>query len=273
MEKSILICIPARYGSTRLPAKPLAKIAGVEMITRVARIAAAVTNKYPQCEYIVATDDERILTFCEERQIPATLSSPTCKSGTERCWDVVQKREAKPDFIVNLQGDNPLCPPWFIETLIENWIANKNQQVITPMLHLDWNGYDNLKENKKTTPFTGTSVLIDKDNQALAFSKNIIPAVRNEDSLRQTMPKSPVRLHIGLYGYTYSALQQYFAIEASPYELPEGLEQMRYLHHQIPIKMVEVDYRGRRELSGIDSPEDVVRAEAIIAEFGELELT
>ncbi len=272
MNPKILICIPARYGSTRLPAKPLAKIAGIEMILRVARIAASVAEKHPNCSYIVATDDVRILHFCQQHQVAATLSSSSCNSGSERCWDVVEKLEEKPYFIIILHGARPLCPAWFLEALIDSWIQNPETPVLTPMLHLSWEAYDTLKEHKKTTPFSGTSVLVDQHNYALAFSKNIIPAVRNEEQLRQKLPLSPIHLHIGLYAYSYKALQQYFEITPSPYEAPEGLEQMRFLHHNIPIKMVEVDYRGRKALSGIDSPEDVVRAEEIIATCGELPL-
>ncbi len=273
MGNNVLICIPARYASTRLPAKPLAKIAGVEMIQRVANIAKYVCEKNQNCDYIVATDDQRILDFCQHKQIPVTLSSENCNSGTERCWDVVSKMKQKPDFILNLQGDNPLCPPWFMEALIKEWHQDKEAQVFTPTVQLSWDELDTLRENKKTTPFSGTSVIMDKRSYALAFSKNIIPAIRKEEKMRAMSSLSPVFLHIGLYAYTYEALQQYFEIEPSPYEMPEGLEQMRFLHHAIPVKMVAVDYQGRQYISGIDSQEDIERAEKMIAQVGELDLS
>ena len=184
-----------------------------------------------------------------------------------------QKDAEKPDFIVNLQGDNPLCPPWFIEQLIEAWKNDKEGQVFTPSLHLSWEEYDRMKESKKITPYSGTTVEVDKFGYALAFSKAMIPVIRNEEKVRKILDKSPVRRHIGLYSYTYDALKKYFEVEASPYELPEGLEQMRFLHNRIPVKMIDVDYRNRKSMSGVDSPEDIERAEKIIAEFGEFNLS
>ena len=268
----VLICIPARYASTRLPAKPLQKIAGVEMLKRVADIAAHVCRHNLYSQYIVATDDERILTFCRQQHIPVTMTSENCKSGTERCWETASRLEKHPDLVINLQGDNPLCPPWFLEQLIQEWQQDKEAQVFTPYLHLSWSEYDTLKEAKKSTPFSGTTVLIDSHEYALAFSKMIIPAIRKEEKLRKDLEKSPVRRHIGLYAYTYNALRNYFELPPSPYEEPEGLEQMRFLHHRIAVKMIEVDYQGRKSMSGVDSPEDIARAEAIIAEQGEFNL-
>jgi len=268
----LLICIPARYASTRLPAKSLQKIAGIEMIRRVADIAVYVCKHNPHCHYVVATDDERIITFCRQHDIAAVMTSENCKSGTERCWEAVSQLEKHPDLVINLQGDNPLCPPHFLEQLIQAWQKDKEAQVFTPFLHLSWAEYDALKEAKKSTPFSGTTVLIDNQGYALAFSKMMIPAIRKEEKLRKELEKSPVCRHIGLYAYTYNALKSYFDLSPSPYEEPEGLEQMRFLHHHIPVKMVEIDYRGRKSMSGIDSPEDVTRAEVIIAEYGEFDL-
>ena len=225
------------------------------------------------CNYIVATDHEKLVNFCKENNIAVMMTSENCKSGTERCWDVTTKIAEKPDFIVNLQGDNPLCPPWFIEQLIEAWKNDKEGQVFTPSLHLSWEEYDRMKESKKITPYSGTTVEVDKFGYALAFSKAMIPVIRNEEKVRKILDKSPVRRHIGLYSYTYDALKKYFEVEASPYELPEGLEQMRFLHNRIPVKMIDVDYRNRKSMSGVDSPEDIERAEKIIAEFGEFNLS
>ena len=273
----VLIVIPARYASTRLPGKPLAKIAGIEMLKRVAQIAEHVSHQISNCAYVVATDDERIEAFCEEESIPVVMTSAYCQSGTERCWDAVQKVEEtqeRPQFIVNLQGDNPLCPPWFLEKLILDWQQGESDagQVFTPFVHLTWEELDALREAKAVTPYSGTTVQIDKQGYALTFSKLILPALRKEEKLRQSMEKPPVRRHIGLYSYTYEALEQYFGLEPGQYEDPEGLEQMRFVEHGIPVKMVEVDYRGRVGMSGVDSPEDIQRAEAVIEECGEFEL-
>ncbi|MCY7296695.1 3-deoxy-manno-octulosonate cytidylyltransferase family protein [Alteromonas sp. a30] len=281
----VLIVIPARYASTRLPGKPLIPIAGIEMLKRVAQIADYVSRKLAHCEYVVATDHPDIEAFCVQESIPSVMTSEQCQSGTERCWDAVQTLKAKgnaPKFIVNLQGDNPLCPPWFLERLILDWQAQQktdssnnsasSSQVFTPFVHLSWDELDALREAKKVTPYSGTTVQIDKQNYALTFSKIILPAMRKEDKLREQLDKPPVRRHIGLYAYTYDALEQYFNLDAGQYEEPEGLEQMRFLEHGIPVKMVLVDYQGRKGMSGVDSPEDIARAEAVIAECGEFDL-
>ena len=265
----ILIVIPARYGSTRLPGKPLIRIAGIEMIRRVAAIAAYVSGKVSGCSYVVATDDERVASFCERHSIPAIMTSPSCNSGTERCWDAVQKYNEKPAFIINLQGDNPLCPPWFLEDMITEWERHPEGQVFTPYVQLEWNELDAFYEAKKITPHSGTTVEIDRFGFALTFSKLPLPAIRKREALEKTQERSPIRRHIGLYGYTYFALEQYFQLEPGQYEEPEGLEQMRFIENRIPVKMVEANYRGRKGMSGVDSIEDVARAEAIISQWGE----
>ncbi|CAM4056025.1 3-deoxy-manno-octulosonate cytidylyltransferase family protein [Pseudoalteromonas byunsanensis] len=272
MHKTLIV-IPARYGSTRLPGKPLLKIAGTEMLLRVADIARYVCQTQSECDYVVATDDERIVQLCEQHQVPYLMTSEQCNSGTERCFDVLQQLPEKPDFIVNLQGDNPLCPPWFISALIESWKSSSVGEVFTPYVELTWQELDKLREVKQVTPFSGTTVQINRDLLAMTFSKNIIPAIRKEASMRQNSTLSPVKRHIGLYGYTAKALEAYFAMPESTYEHCEGLEQMRFLENNIAVKMVKVGYQGRTGMSGVDSPEDIQRAEAIIASDGEYDLT
>ncbi len=271
---SLLIVIPARYASSRFPGKPLARIAGVEMIRRVAAIAASVCGKNPDCEYVVATDDARIRDFCAASAIPALMTSESCRSGTERCWDVVERRGGKADFIINLQGDNPLCPPHVIQALIDDW-KRSGADVVTPCVRLDWAEYEKLVRNKAESPYSGTTVLVDRQGFALAFSKAILPVVRDLAEAKKRMKVSPVRRHIGLYAYTRAALQAYFTLPPSLGEQNylEGLEQMRFLENGLRVKMAEVDYRGRESCSGVDSPEDVARVEGILAKYGELDLS
>ena len=265
----VLIVIPARYGSTRLPGKPLKAIAGVEMIKRVADIAAHVCSNYDNCMYLVATDNELVESFCHENSIPSAMTAESCKSGTDRSWDAVQQFETKPKFIINLQGDNPLCPPWFIAALIDEWQRTQIEGVYTAFVTMDWQELDQLRETKLVTPHSGTTVQIDKQGYALTFSKAILPVIRKEDKMREQQALSPVKRHIGLYAYTYDALQDFFKWDSGVYEGCEGLEQMRFLENGTPIKMVKVDYQGRIGMSGVDSIEDIKRAENIIAECGE----
>jgi 3-deoxy-manno-octulosonate cytidylyltransferase (CMP-KDO synthetase) len=140
-------------------------------------------------------------------------------------------------------------------------------------VHLNWPEYDSLIESKKKTPFSGTTVLIDKQGYALAFSKHVIPAVRKPEYIRKENAKSPVYRHIGLYAYTYEALQHYSSLEESVYERNEveGLEQMRFLYNGLKVKMVEVSYRGRETTGGVDSLPDIERTEAILKKYGEFD--
>ncbi|MDO4558712.1 MAG: 3-deoxy-manno-octulosonate cytidylyltransferase [Planctomycetia bacterium] len=275
--KQVLIVIPARYASTRLPGKPLQKIAGVEMIRRVAqnaRIVCDTTHDYAT-DYVVATDHEQILGFCEQYQIPAIMTDDTCRSGTERCYSAVKKLRRKPDLIVNLQGDNPLCPPEILRSLPDTWnedvIAGHSAELYTPCVRLSWEAHDRLVESKKVTPYTGTTVLVDRNGMAMAFSKSILPVIRDPDAARKRMSVSPVRQHIGLYAYRYDTLEHYFTLPVSDYEQNdlEGLEQMRFLYNGWKIRMVEVEFHGRPFTGGIDSPEDVARAEEILRKYGD----
>ncbi|MDR2489660.1 MAG: 3-deoxy-manno-octulosonate cytidylyltransferase [Desulfovibrio sp.] len=270
----ILIVIPARYASSRFPGKPLVRIAGTEMIKRVAAIAESVCRKNAACRHVVATDDLRILDFCAAESIPALMTSASCRSGTERCRDVMARQETHADLVINLQGDNPLCPPHVIQALIDAW-RRSGADVVTPCVRLSWAEYEGLLRDKAASPHSGTTVLIDRQGFALTFSKEILPHVRNVSEAKRHMQRSPVRRHIGLYGYSQSALHAYFALPPSLGEQPylEGLEQMRFLENGLRVKTVDVDYFGRESCSGVDSPEDVTRVERILAEFGELDIS
>ncbi len=268
-----LIVIPARYKSTRLPGKPLVKIAGVEMVKRVAAIAKHVCASNPACDYVVATDHDSVFEFCRSNNIQVAMTPEECKNGTERCWAAASTRNNRPDLVVNLQGDNPRCPAHVVQALMAAF-DDPRVDLCTPYIHLSWAAYDELLANKQKTPYSGTTVLVDREDFALAFSKAVIPAVRKADKAKEKYPASPVRRHIGLYAYTYSTLQAYMNLEESYYEpdFVEGLEQMRFLENQMKIKMVRVEYQGGESLGGIDSEEDVDRMEQVIAEYGEFVL-
>jgi 3-deoxy-manno-octulosonate cytidylyltransferase (CMP-KDO synthetase) len=211
--------------------------------------------------------------FCHQRGIPAAKTPEDCKSGTERCLSALHELNIAPQLIVNLQGDNPLCPPHIIQNLIKDW-KNSPADVYTPCVRLSWEEYNRMCSDKQTTPYSGTTVLVNKSGYALAFSKQILPTIRDAGEAKKLFTCSPVRRHIGLYAYTFQALEQYVSL-TSVYELGciEGLEQMRFLENGLSIKAVEVDYRGRRTSSGVDSEEDIRRVEAIIDEFGEFDFS
>jgi 3-deoxy-manno-octulosonate cytidylyltransferase (CMP-KDO synthetase) len=243
------------------------------MIERVSDIASYVCKHNDSCSYVVATDHDDILDFCLKSNVPAIKTPESCKSGTERCLSALIESGSTPQLIVNLQGDNPLCPPHVIQCLINEW-RNSEADVYTPCVRLTWEDYDRMCSDKQITPYSGTTILVNKSGYAMAFSKQIIPAIRDVGKAKSLFPHSPVRRHIGLYAYTYHVLLQYSSL-TSVYELGciEGLEQMRFLENGFSIKAVEVDYKGRRTTSGVDNEEDIQRVEAIIDEFGEFDFS
>jgi 3-deoxy-manno-octulosonate cytidylyltransferase (CMP-KDO synthetase) len=140
--------------------------------------------------------------------------------------------------------------------------------VTTPVVQLSWAALDALRLHKQATPASGTTCIRDERGRALWFSKAILPFVRNEAKLRQEVPLSPVLQHVGLYCYRRTALETFEAAPPAPYEILEGLEQLRLIALGIPIEAVTVE-PARLQMGGIDSPADVERAERLIAEHGD----
>ncbi|MEJ0063359.1 MAG: manno-octulosonate cytidylyltransferase [Alphaproteobacteria bacterium] len=264
------IIIPARWGSTRLPGKPLAMIAGRTMLARVAAIAKVAANGDPLVNIVVATDDPRIAAHAAEIGVDAVMTPPECPTGTDRVHAAVAQLASSPDFVINLQGDTPLTPPDFIGGLIDAY-RKAPADVLTPVTNMNWEALDRLRESKKTTPHSGTVAVFDRQTgMAHWFSKTILPTMRKEEALRAKEQFSPVWRHVGIYGYSRAMLDKYVTLPEGYYEKLEGLEQLRVLEHGYKIRCVPVDYRGRASMSGVDSPEDIARAEALIAKHGEL---
>lgn len=264
------LVIPARWGSTRLPGKPLALIAGRTMLARVVALAQAAAQGDRDIQVLVATDDERIAAHCATLEVVCAMTPVDCPTGTDRARLAVMQLVAPPDFIVNMQGDAPLTPPDFVRALIDSYRAAPCD-VVTPVTQLNWTALDQLRATKTTTPHSGTTAVFDPlTGRAHWFSKMILPSIRNEAEQRGKGALSPVWRHIGLYGYSRAMLEEFGSLTEGYYEKLEGLEQLRVLEHDYLMRCVPVDYRGRANMSGVDSPEDVHRAEAMIAEHGEL---
>ena len=261
-----LIIIPARYGSTRFPGKPLAQIAGQSMLSRVIHVAKRV-GQSARAEVIVATDHQEILTHAEARDVRAVMTSPDLASGTDRALAAINVIGSDADFIVNLQGDAPFTPPQHIEALIKAG-ETSDADVTTIVVPLSWEKLDALRASKQQTPFTGTSCIRRPDGQALWFSKTILPAIRKENQLRADSPLSPVLQHIGLYGYKRSALSRFASLPVGQYEALEGLEQLRFLENGMSIH-AEIVEAPAFSSAGIDSPSDVERVEREIALYGD----
>jgi 3-deoxy-manno-octulosonate cytidylyltransferase (CMP-KDO synthetase) len=258
------IVIPARYASTRLPGKPLVKIAGQTMLSRVVDIARKASEQSDDVKVMVATDDDRIMAHCQTLGVTAVMTPDTCKTGSDRVLAAIDKLDDKPDFIINLQGDAPLTPPDFIKQMLDAVASNPTIHVVTPVTQLSWAALDKLRLMKQETPFSGTCAILNEKSQALWFSKNIIPAIRNEDARKEESPLSPIFRHIGLYGYSYEALKQFVTWPEAHYEKAEGLEQLRFIENNLPIHAIKVDYNGRPSISGVDSPLDVERTEKLL---------
>lgn len=260
-----LIVIPARYGSTRLPGKPLMMIAGQSLLARVIDIARQAAANHPEIKIVVATDDQRIADHAKACQADVVMTPESCPTGTDRVCAAMRLSGFTPDFVINLQGDAPFTPADFVQAMITAF-EQSPCDIITPVTQLDWDQLDALRVSKQTTPFSGTvAVFNEKTGLAHWFSKNIIPAIRKEDKLRAASPLSPVWRHIGLYGYSRAMLEAFVNLPEGSYEQLEGLEQLRALENGYKIRCIPVDYRGRPAMTGIDNPEDITRAEALLS--------
>ncbi|WP_091149105.1 3-deoxy-manno-octulosonate cytidylyltransferase [Novosphingobium sp. CF614] len=261
-----LIVVPARYGSTRLPGKPLIPIAGRTLLQRVAAMARAAGQLAGNCEVIVATDDDRIADHARSLDVEVALTAADISSGSARACAAARQRASRPRLVINLQGDAPFIPPAVIAALIAA-LRLGDAQVATPVFRLDWARLDRLRAHKTRAPFSGTTCLRASDGRALWFSKTILPAIRDEAEHRKA-PFSPVFQHLGLYGYRLEALEWFASTPSTPYETLEGLEQLRFLEAGMHITTVEVD-PPLHALSGIDTAADVALAEEAIASFGD----
>ena len=262
-----LIVIPSRYASTRFPQKPLHLIAGKSLLARVAAIAEICASSHADVSYVIATDHETIETHANEIDAPVVMTDPDLPSGTDRALAAAQLAAPDAEFVVNLQGDAPFTPPDYISAIIEAG-RSSGLDAVPPIVQMSWAALDEVRERKKETPFSGTSCIVNAEDEALWFSKNILPAIRKEDQLRATSDLSPVWRHIGLYGYRRAALERFVSLPEGHYEKLEGLEQLRFLENGMRIQAVKVA-PSPTAMWGIDTPQDAAHAEKLIAEHGE----
>lgn len=260
----ILIVIPARYGSTRFPGKPLVKLGGKTLLARVVEQTRIAAQGHDNIRVLIATDDERIMQHAEDLGEAVVLTPASCPTGTDRTMKALRQLSEWPAFVLSVQGDVPLIPPNVIRQMITAFEENPHIEVATPVQRLSWDDLKRLRLSKMESPFSGTTVVMDEKKQAIWFSKQILPAIRNEAELKQEGRMSPVWRHIGLYGYRVDILEKFTHLEESRYEKLEGLEQLRLLENGIKIQCVPVDIPEGAMLSGIDSPEDLKRAEEIL---------
>jgi len=239
--------IPARYGSTRFPGKPLAKIAGRSLISRV---HDRVSRARSISEVVVATDDERIFEHCREHRISAVMTSGSHRSGTDRMGEVAQGRPAQ--AYVNIQCDEPLIPPDALDELVRQALA-ADAEMATLVSPLDSADRETLSDPNVVKAAVG------EDGYALYFSRFPIPYPRSPEYVRHYR-------HVGVYYYRRDALVKFIGLTPTTLELAEGLEQLRALEGGMRILAVSHPYAP----VGVDTPGDVQRVEEILQREGEL---
>ncbi len=257
-----IILIPARYASTRYPGKPLVVLTGKDGVAKslIQRSWEAAKSVADVASVYVCTDDDRIKSAAEAFGAQVIMTAEACANGTERCADALQNLTESADLYVNLQGDAPLTPAWFVEDLIREMKADPSVQMATPVLRCDAQTHANFVEDRLNGRVGGTTAVFDKNLNALYFSKEVIPYTGKTFGEGDIIP---VFHHVGVYGYREQALRSYSSWPVGPLETWEGLEQLRFLENGMPIRCVEVDGRGR-VFWELNNPVDVARIEQVI---------
>ena len=240
--------IPARYASTRFPGKPLAQLGGQPVIQRVYEQVAGVLD-----DALVATDDERIESVVRAFGGKVVMTGTHHKSGTDRCFEAYEKAGGGADVVVNIQGDEPFIQPEQLRA-VRTCFDDEETQIATlvkPFTAADgWAALENPNSPK---------VVVDERMRALYFSRSVVPYLRNYDR-SEWLSRHTFYKHIGLYAYRADVLRQITALPQSPLEVAESLEQLRWLQNGYTIKVGI----SRIETIGIDTPEDLQRAEAFL---------
>ena len=237
--------IPARYASTRFPAKPLAMLGGKRVIERVYEQVAGVLD-----DAVVATDDERIFDAVQAFGGKVEMTSTEHRSGTDRCWEAYCKQGGEFDVVVNVQGDEPFIQPSQLLAL-KSCFDNESIDIATlvkPFAESD--GLEAL-ENPNSP-----KVVLDNEGRAVYFSRSVIPYLRGVERERW-LAEHTFYKHIGIYGFRTDVLRAVTALPQSTLEKAESLEQLRWLEngYKIGVGISNV------ETIGIDTPEDLTRAE------------
>ena len=240
-DKRTAVVIPARYASTRFPGKVLAQLAGKPMIQHVFERASA--SKADIC--LIAADDQRVIDACKSFGATAIMTDPDLPSGTDRIAAALKGIEA--DVVINVQGDEPLLPTEAINSLIDRMLQSDSPEMATIGVQGSREELDNPNKVKLVKSNSG---------KALYFSRSMIPFLRTGGV------DMPVYLHWGIYAYRRDVLEKFVNMPAGNLENCEKLEQLRALENDIDIQVLISDL----ESVGVDTPEDLVRAEAKLAE-------
>ena len=243
---SFTVLIPARLASTRLPNKPLADIAGIPMVVRVAQRVLSANPVGSPVRVVVAADSPDILQACQAHQIECVLTRNDHPSGSDRLAEACQLLGLSPDeIVVNVQGDEPLIDPLLVGAVAQLLKQQPGASMSTAAHALD-NWADFIKPNV-------VKVVLDRSGLALYFSRAAIPHGRDQPGILPT--PAPLR-HIGIYAYRVGFLRQFPGLSQAPTELTESLEQLRALWHG---HRIAVHITNHAPGPGVDTPEDLER--------------
>lgn len=249
-----LALIPARYASTRFPAKPLATLGGKPIIQRVYERVARV---FP--EVCVATDDDRIFQTVTQFGGRAVMTSESHRSGTDRCFEAYTNLGSDADVIVNVQGDEPFIAASQLEAVM-SCFEDETTEIATLVKPFASDTPIDVLENPNTP-----KVVVGDEGQALYFSRSVIPYLRGVDRNEWAAHHTYLK-HIGLYAYRAEALRRITALPQGDLEKCESLEQLRWLQAGLRIRVATTEV----ETIGIDTPEDLAAAERFLAAHPEL---
>ncbi len=231
--------IPARYGSTRFPGKPLAMIGNMTMIERVYRQAEKSTRLH---SVFVATDDQRIFDTVKSFGGHAVMTSADHQTGTERCAEAVSFLPDNTDAVINIQGDEPFLEPSQIDKVAE-LLLNSEVEIATLIRHAS--GMEEVSNPN------AVKAVMNQNGRAIYFSRLPIPYYKNEIPFEQRC----YHIHVGIYGYKISTLKEIVNLKPATLELAESLEQLRWIENGYSIHAALTNENNR----AVDTPEDLER--------------
>lgn len=236
----IIGIIPARYASTRFPAKPLTDIGGRSMIQRVYEQAK---KSKSLADVVVATDDERIASHVKSFGGNVVMTSELHQSGTDRCFEAINTFSKDADVVINIQGDEPFIHPEQID-LVASCFAFADVQIATLV--------KKITTEDELFNVNIPKVILNKNKEAVLFSRQTIPYIRGKEQ-NDWLKNYTFYKHIGIYAYRTKVLEEITALKQSPLELAESLEQLRWLENGYKIKVEITDF----ESVAVDTPDDL----------------
>jgi 3-deoxy-manno-octulosonate cytidylyltransferase (CMP-KDO synthetase) len=251
---SYTVLIPARLASTRLPNKPLADLAGVPMVVRVAQRVLSHSTSAQAPRVVVAADSVEIIAACQAHGVEAVLTRVDHPSGSDRLAEASHLLGLGNDeIVVNVQGDEPLIDPSLASAVAE-LLVQRPQASMSTAAHAIASRADFMSPHV-------VKVVIDAQGMALYFSRAPIPHWRDQDESSAWPQPAPLR-HIGIYGYRVGFLREFPKLAQAPLERTEALEQLRAMWHGYRIA---VHVTAQAPGPGVDTPEDLARVRQLLS--------